>query len=201
MNYDSREKIIETTSALLRTYGYKAVSVNQIIRESGTSKGSFYYHFPNGKEDVVVEVLRGGYAKSVGGTQAILAQYDDLKEAFSHLLNLMIADIDNGHAEDLIFSNLSVIAIEASNDSPVVVEECAKIYEALRKVFSDKVYSSGFYTEEVARYLGVMLQTTFGGAIVASFSSKTSDALVTLRDGLAWTFDLGREHYLATAAK
>ena len=48
----TREQIIEKTCELIELQGFNATGVNQIIRESGTPKGSLYYHFPGGKEEL-----------------------------------------------------------------------------------------------------------------------------------------------------
>lgn len=184
MNYNARDKIISTANRLVKQYGYEAITVNKIIEESGTSKGSFYYHFPNGKDDVVLEVLRIGYARSVEGSKSILARHNNLEEAFSQLIDVMIHDIQNGKHEDLMFPSLSVIALEASNNSPAITEECNKIYAALRKVFSERLLQSGCYTPDEAQCLGTLIQAAFGGAVVSSYASKSIDALVALKNSL-----------------
>ncbi len=59
MNYpDSispvRERIKRTACDLFYQQGYQATGVNQIIRESGVAKATFYAHFPS-KEDLLYE--------------------------------------------------------------------------------------------------------------------------------------------------
>lgn len=45
-----KEKIIATAIKMFETYGYHGVTVNQIVEESGTSKGGFYHHFKSKDE-------------------------------------------------------------------------------------------------------------------------------------------------------
>ncbi|MGE7604865.1 TetR/AcrR family transcriptional regulator [Peribacillus sp. NPDC097675] len=45
-----KEKIIETSLNLFEQHGYHGVSVNEIVKESGTSKGGFYHHFSSKDE-------------------------------------------------------------------------------------------------------------------------------------------------------
>lgn len=45
MKKNTREKIIEAAWQLFYRYGYEATTVEDIIRVSGTSKGSFYHYF------------------------------------------------------------------------------------------------------------------------------------------------------------
>jgi len=48
----TKEKILNTAWKLFLTQGYEETTVNQIIEESKTSRGSFYHHF-QGKEDLL----------------------------------------------------------------------------------------------------------------------------------------------------
>jgi TetR/AcrR family transcriptional regulator, lmrAB and yxaGH operons repressor len=68
-NQDSRTKAIETTERLLRTQGYAATGLTQIITESGSPKGSFYFLFPGGKAELAAHALERCAA---AGEQAIL---------------------------------------------------------------------------------------------------------------------------------
>ena len=54
----ARQRIIDTASRLFQEQGYRATGLNQILRESGAPKGSLYYYFPDGKEDLAVHAVR-----------------------------------------------------------------------------------------------------------------------------------------------
>lgn len=55
--FKNREALLEAALIEFCTYSYEAASLNQIIKESGSSKGSFYYHFEN-KEDLYIQLLK-----------------------------------------------------------------------------------------------------------------------------------------------
>ncbi len=58
MSYgDSREKILAAATRLFQLQGYYGTGLNQIIKESGAPKGSLYYHFPDGKEQLAIEAV------------------------------------------------------------------------------------------------------------------------------------------------
>lgn len=61
---DARASAIATTERLVRLQGAAATGIAQIIAESGAPKGSFYFHFPGGKEQLLLEML-DGYASAV----------------------------------------------------------------------------------------------------------------------------------------
>lgn len=54
---NSREAILDTASRLFFTQGYHATGLNQIIKDSDSPKGSLYYHFPKGKEELALTCI------------------------------------------------------------------------------------------------------------------------------------------------
>jgi len=49
---DARSRLIRAASALFRQRGYDGVGLTEILEVSGAPKGSFYHHFPEGKEQL-----------------------------------------------------------------------------------------------------------------------------------------------------
>lgn len=56
---DARDKALTTAEHLFRTQGVAATGLAQIIAESGSPKGSFYFHFPGGKDQLAAEIAEG----------------------------------------------------------------------------------------------------------------------------------------------
>lgn len=48
---------MRTAGRLFQERGYAAVGLSEIIERSGSPKGSFYFHFPGGKEQLAAEAL------------------------------------------------------------------------------------------------------------------------------------------------
>lgn len=66
----TRVRILETTARLLQHRGYHGTSLNDILAESGAPRGSLYFHFPGGKDQLVLEATRS----AVDETTALLQQ-------------------------------------------------------------------------------------------------------------------------------
>jgi TetR/AcrR family transcriptional regulator, lmrAB and yxaGH operons repressor len=62
-HYDA---LISTATRLFSSQGYHGTGLTQLLSESGAPKGSFYYLFPQGKEELAADVVRQG-AEFVGG--------------------------------------------------------------------------------------------------------------------------------------
>ena len=62
---DTREKLVRAAEKLILRDGYTATRVDEVLREAGLSKGSFY-HFFDSKESLGLAALEHYYADRVG---------------------------------------------------------------------------------------------------------------------------------------
>lgn len=53
----TRQRMIDTAAQLFEHHGYAATGINQILADSDTPRGSFYFHFKGGKEELGMQVI------------------------------------------------------------------------------------------------------------------------------------------------
>jgi TetR/AcrR family transcriptional repressor of lmrAB and yxaGH operons len=58
----SRQAAIAAAAELMQRQGYAATGLEEVLATSGSPKGSFYFHFPAGKEQLAAEALTHGGA-------------------------------------------------------------------------------------------------------------------------------------------
>ncbi|NUQ53925.1 MAG: TetR/AcrR family transcriptional regulator [Phycisphaerales bacterium] len=73
---DSRQRAIDATAALLWRQGLRATGINQIVEESKSPRGSIYFHFPGGKEELAAAALRSAGAVMTANIRGALAHRD-----------------------------------------------------------------------------------------------------------------------------
>jgi TetR/AcrR family transcriptional regulator, lmrAB and yxaGH operons repressor len=73
---DSRDRTIATAALLFQQQGYAATGVAEIIERSATPKGSFYFNFPRGKEQLAAEALTLAGGQLVEAIDRLAAQAD-----------------------------------------------------------------------------------------------------------------------------
>lgn len=66
---DARANLIAVAATLFQRQGYHGTGLTQILEESGAPKGSFYHHFPEGKEQLAEAAVR-----QAGAEVAVLVQ-------------------------------------------------------------------------------------------------------------------------------
>ena len=54
---NSKEKTILAAAKLLRRRGYHDTALSDILEAAGSPRGSLYFHFPKGKEEIAVAAL------------------------------------------------------------------------------------------------------------------------------------------------
>lgn len=57
MTPSPRQRMLDTTADLLRSRGFHGTSLKEVLARSGAPRGSLYYYFPAGKEQLVLEAL------------------------------------------------------------------------------------------------------------------------------------------------
>ncbi|MEV4899042.1 TetR/AcrR family transcriptional regulator, partial [Nonomuraea sp. NPDC055795] len=55
---ETRERLLDATQDLVEAAGYSGAGLNQVIALSGAPRGSLYFHFPGGKDQLVAESVR-----------------------------------------------------------------------------------------------------------------------------------------------
>ncbi len=70
---DSRVRLLDTAQQLFHQRGYKSVTMQQIARELGMRQASLYYHMPDGKEQLFVEVSARSFEQHRLGLQAAMS--------------------------------------------------------------------------------------------------------------------------------
>ncbi|NJL96041.1 MAG: TetR/AcrR family transcriptional regulator [Anaerolineae bacterium] len=71
---EAREQVLNVAEQLFMERGYSAVRLKDIADALNIKQASLYYHFPQGKEELYVEVLRHSLRRHAAGIQAALAQ-------------------------------------------------------------------------------------------------------------------------------
>lgn len=171
---DSRERIVETASNLFQTQGFHATGLNEIIRESGSPKGSLYYYFPNGKEELGVAAVefagRSIQQKIKSGLGRQNAPALAIKEVIQEIVHALE---QNGKLKN---TSLSLIALETYLSSELLRAACSKSFSALEEIYAEKLAASGM-PEKQAKELGTVIQSLMEGAILLSVTHRDTTPL------------------------
>jgi len=83
----TRRHILDVAARAFAEHGYRGISLNDIVRESGLTKGAFYFHFPS-KEALALAVFRDKQEDWVGQTMAAVAQRERAIDQLDAMLDV-----------------------------------------------------------------------------------------------------------------
>ncbi|MCR3757586.1 TetR/AcrR family transcriptional regulator [Clostridium felsineum] len=174
---DSREKILIAAAELFQTKGFNATGLNEILKESGSPKGSLYYYFPKGKEELALEAIKLSTHNIKGNLKKDMLEYKNPIKAVQSVVNHIIEDLKrDGKPKDI---SLSLLSLETYSSSEVLKEACRTSFIELQQIYSNKLTQNGI-SEEDAAFLSMTILTLLEGSITVSLTQKNQEALFNL---------------------
>lgn len=162
---DTRTQILLTMARLIEKQGYHATGLNEIIRESGTPKGSLYYYFPDGKEQIGAEAILEAGKIIAERLQGVMALDLPPAEAIPFFMQQLAKNME---AQDFHLSSpLTIVAVETAITSERINQACRQAFDLILAVFKEKFVASGF-SEERAVELSMLITTLVEGGILMS---------------------------------
>lgn len=173
----SREKILEAATLLFHLKGYHATGLSQILNESGAPKGSLYYHFPNGKEQLALEAIHLSAKTISTAITENLATYDDPVRAFQHHIGKIAESfLDIEQKTQFKSVPLGLLAMETAFVNENLRQACEETFEIWENLYCEKLRECG-YSEERAYLISKTISALIEGGVTLCFTKKSAEPL------------------------
>lgn len=174
---NSKEKILLTASKLFQIKGYNATGLNEILKESGAPKGSLYYYFPNGKEELALAAIKLSSEAINNRLKITLNEHKNPIEAIQRLIQNIIRDLEKNN--NLLDRSISLIALETYSSSEQLRKACCESFASLENTYAQKLIESGI-SKNTAKELGKFIQVLVEGAITVAVTENNPCTLLTV---------------------
>ena len=127
---DSKDRMIASARRLFREHGYLGTALSDVVTDSAAPRGSIYFHFPGGKEELATEVTLLHAADAIAKINRAAAA--------SRTPAQLIAAFIGRERDDLVTSNYR----EGCALAPIVLESTAAsdhLSDATRRGFQDLI--------------------------------------------------------------
>jgi TetR/AcrR family transcriptional repressor of lmrAB and yxaGH operons len=176
MPKDTRQRMVATTATLLQRQGYHATGLNQILTESAAPKGSLYFHFPGGKEQLV--------EAAIAAAGDSLDRFLGAHEAGSTLesLDAYLADVAGALEETAYLAGcpIATVALEVAPTSAALGAACSAAFDRLIERLADWLERDGF-SAGPARQTAQLLYSAIEGALLLAKARRSVEPLQVLR--------------------
>ena len=176
----TRAQYVDAAVLLFQRDGYHGVGLSKLIAESGAPKGSFYFHFPGGKEELALAAI----AKSDADVQILI-------EGAAHAAPdapTFVRYLGKGLKQWLIASNFSAgcpvgtMTLELGASMPLIAESCRLAYHSWTRMIADAFDRYALPSDTVAAKATALVAMLEGAVILcrAEKSSKGIDDCVSV---------------------
>jgi TetR/AcrR family transcriptional repressor of lmrAB and yxaGH operons len=162
---DTRQRMLDTAADLFQSQGYHATGLTQLTTAGGAPKGSLYFHFPGGKEQLAAEAVQLSSERTGALLEAILRDAPDaataIDRAVEALANFLAeSDFQRG-------CPLATVALDAAAESEPIREACADGYSSWHDILRNYLAGQELSAERADELATVVLATIEGGLLLA----------------------------------
>ncbi|MBB5079052.1 TetR/AcrR family transcriptional regulator [Nonomuraea endophytica] len=125
---ETRERLLDATQGLVEAAGYFGAGLNQVIAVSGAPRGSLYFHFPGGKDQLVAESVRRA-GREIGEAMERLA---DTAPTVADFAEGMLRHLGE-RLEESGWSKgcpVATVALETAATSDPLQQVCSQVYRS-----------------------------------------------------------------------
>ena len=169
-----REQIIQTTCHLIEIQGYHATGIKQILAESEAPKGSLYYYFPDGKDELVEEAIAYTGKIIAQRLQEGMRLHDSAVKAVPAFLRQLSRYVhESGYQAG---GPITGVALEAASTNERLNTACRQVYQQWQAVIEEKLLTDG-YSSARSKQLASVTISLIEGAIILSRTERTTTPL------------------------
>lgn len=180
----TRDRIVKAATLLFQLKGYHATGLNEILRESNAPKGSLYYYFPDGKEQLALEAVNLTKQIVEKTLKDQLAEIQDPVESIKSAIEGM-PDIGNFKKNDRLALrstkkvSVNLIALETATTNETLRKACESAFNAWQDAYIQKLIEGGF-SRKKAEKLGLVIESMVEGAIIMSLTTKSDEPFIEI---------------------
>lgn len=181
MATDTRTRILETTAALLQRHGFHGTSLKDVLEESGTPRGSLYYYFPGGKEQLTLEAMLAGIEEVTRVLEDLMATGDPAAAVRAYAA----ATAERLEAAGYAFGcPVAPIVLDLVGEPSALAAACRRALTDWQRVLREGFTAAGI-GEARAASLAVTVVSSLEGALILARSQRSTSPLLTVGDELA----------------
>lgn len=177
----TRQRMIDTAQALIQRQGYAATGLQQILTESSTPRGSFYFHFPGGKEDLARAVIHNHGAQFAEQIDELAAVHGSALRTTQALIDQLTVQMETSNCT--AGCPVTHIAMEQAGKSNAVQAAAREVYEAWRGRFVKLLRAEG-HEPELASTQARTVLSAIEGALLLSRAYGSAAPLEDLHGNL-----------------
>lgn len=157
------QHFVDRTSQLLREHSGGDISLSMVLNACGAQKGSLYYFFPGGKDELLAAAVENMRQCAMTHIQKCMEESQSTVEGIQKHLHFVAKLVDSPESElGMPFLAMAATIGENSTSVRAVCEKALKWFESY---FASQLVKEGYSNKE-AKNLATMTMISIEGAIL-----------------------------------
>jgi TetR/AcrR family transcriptional repressor of lmrAB and yxaGH operons len=183
-------RLAESMLDLIQRHGYSGTGLNTVVKHAGAPKGSLYFHFPQGKEELgekAVELAAGQFRSLlIDPALASASPIEVVRGVIGTLADMLT---DSGFQ---LGCPVSVVTLEMGAQSERLRDACANAFESWIAPVTDHLVAHG-RPRPAARATATAVVSMVEGALILSRAQRSTEPLSCAAEALAVLLNDGAE--------
>src|SRR5882757_1408482 len=178
---DTRERMVAAALELFGRRGYHATAFSDVVEAGNVPRGSIYFHFPGGKEELARAVSEAATVEIVGLCDTAAAGADG-PESYVRALVEIVAErlVRTGYERGCA---VATMVLELAPYAPEMQATFADCFQRWRDTMAAHLIGWGIAPQD-ATDSAVMIMSTLEGALLLSRALGSTDPLYRTADQL-----------------
>jgi TetR/AcrR family transcriptional regulator, lmrAB and yxaGH operons repressor len=166
----SRDRFVATAARLFMRQGYHGTGLSQIVSESGAPKGSLYFYFPQGKEQLAAASVEKAGSVFASQLKLVLANEPIPAAALGNLCDLLAqwmtqSDFNEG-------CPITNACLELAPGNAAVTVACDAIFSEWRAEWERHLITAG-WAAHAAPAIATTIVSAVEGAFILARASRS----------------------------
>jgi TetR/AcrR family transcriptional repressor of lmrAB and yxaGH operons len=161
----AREDMLTAAIELFRARGYEGVGVAELLEKSGSPRGSLYFHFPGGKEQIGAEVVERVGQETAGRFRALHESGVDLDTFIERVFKTTAKE-----CKDRCYKAscpIAAIAAEFGNGDSKLASALREVFASWQHEIAAAAESRGMSAQNAEVFASAMLSAIEGAFVVS----------------------------------
>lgn len=167
---DTRDRMIRSAARLFQRQGYLGTGLVQVVEDCGAPRGSIYFHFRGGKEELALEVIDYWARGTVSLVHRCAEEAGDVAQMVVLLADSLAETMErSGFVQGCA---VATTALEMSPASDSLRNASDRLFADWQQALRDHLTGAGLQDDR-ADVLGNLIVSTLEGALILARTGKT----------------------------
>jgi TetR/AcrR family transcriptional regulator, lmrAB and yxaGH operons repressor len=173
----TRDRMVRTAAKLFTQQGYDGTGLQEIIERSGAPRGSLYFHFPGGKQELAVATVNEAGLGIGRGIELTLAAHEDVGEAVAAVVELTAANLERSGFRG--GCPIAAVTHDTATSDEQVRSACGGAFDYWRELLETRLLRAG-RSRPAAHEEALVILAAIEGGITLGRAHRNTDALAAV---------------------